>query len=264
MTDQPTGRTIDMAKYAPADWVLLRSGKYGQIKAVLNDDDMAMNAIYDIRLYPSTAKIVLDGLKIISRLAPHQAERVRLGLSELECDAIDQYTGGAYKAWNEGLRTAGTRNLQIDAVVRVLARLPKYSRTVHRALGFDNADDHKAFKAKFMGQAYTTPQFLSTSASTNVLDRFDGGSFRVWMKIHTAGRNGATLRVITGTNDLNEQEILFPPGATFSVAAPPVDINDKHFTVELMEEGAVRAQPRGKYAVVEIPTRKATVAKEKQ
>jgi hypothetical protein len=244
---------------------MLRSRRWGQIVKVENPNEIAYNTFYHIRLYNGDGPlepIRLDGLQIESAIEEfavdlirkqkfkfiddHTANRIMTyRLSALEWDAVDQYCAGAYKEWNKGLREKGTRNPHINALIGLLQRLPKYSKTVFRRIGWGAMEEEvwNKFKSEFtVGQKYTTPQFYSTCASTKFMSG-DVGSFgkdkyKAHVKIHTAGRHGATLRLLTGQKDMNEQEILFPPGTTFTVRKAELNTRSGFLDIELAEEGA--------------------------
>lgn len=230
------------------DWVSLRSGRYGRVLEVRGAGGLAMDVDYVIRLSaePSLAEttIVLDGLQITAILTEHYVARRRFGLTAMECDILDEYTGPKFRSWNQALRSgfvSAPMRAKINALSGAIAKVtPKFSGKAHRGLKFTESAIARKFLADFVdGKTYTTPQFFSTSTDASVAYNFAGGNHGVFIIVGCAGANGANLRPVTGNADLGEREVLFPPGTTFNVQqARETKEGEAKYTIALFENGA--------------------------
>jgi hypothetical protein len=242
-----------MAIYKVGQRVALRSGKSGEVKRILIDGDMPHETRYQVAMEPDGQLIGIEGINVMrAMLAPHLERRNRLRFTEQESDVLDRYTGPTFKEWNRALRSGkpGIYAQDIALLTSALGKIkPKFGKQVYRGLLFSERETAQSFLKGFVkGERYVTPQFMSTSESQVKAYGFAGGNHGVFIKIVTAGKQGAPLRPVTGSEDMGEREVLFAPGSSFTVHENhETKLGEVKYHITLLEDGGVIQEPFAKF-----------------
>lgn len=177
------------------------------------------------------------------------------GVNADERDALDRFTGPAYRELNQALRSGGKLSEQqwkdVQLLGSALEKLPKCKGIANRVLKFDDKASKDAFLSNFgkllahrqyatrdlLGdldkqaknppadaREYVTPQFMSCKAAAMDHGVASYGSDvradnDVRLKVLCNEKNAGDLRKLYEGRDLGEQEVLFPPNTKFQVIA---------------------------------------------
>lgn len=183
------------------------------------------------------------------------ANHLTHGMTADERDALDRFTGPAYRDLNRTLRSGDKLSdeqwKEVQLLESALEKLPKCKGFSSRVLKFDDQEARAAFLADFGtalthrqyveldfkgelekkaknppadAKEYVTPQFMSCKAgamdqglaSFSSLEQAD---VELRLKVLCTEKHAGDLRELYVGRDFGEQEVLFPPGTKFHVIA---------------------------------------------
>lgn len=156
---------------------------------------------------------------------------VQNGLDTFEKTLIYHYTNSGYLSINRAYRKK--RTLKAGKLLqKVLTKLPNYQGQVYRATGLTKKQIILYRNSISKNIPITEPAFISTSISPLTVRLYPRWNVRFHI-ISKHGKNIEDMSRLGLHEELNEKEVLFPPGCSFRILAV-TDSNGK--VLILMEE----------------------------